>query len=275
MKPELTYELLKELYIDKNMSSGQIAKQLGYGKTWILKKLKQYNLQAQKSQEDRDKAKFQNMANTNLEKYGSISPFGNKEIKEKIAKTVESRYGCSHVTRSSKIRQKIQQTCLERYGSITPFGNKEVQEKIAEAFATGTPQQKCHDTKSLHGSHNISKDEDIIYKILLEYFSADNIERQYQTLKYPYPCDFYIKSLDLYIEYQGTWCHGNEPFNPHNRLHQEIVNRWASRHTEYSDYAVKIWTQRDPEKRKIAKENNLNWVEFFDIDQFNNWLNSL
>ena len=275
MKPELTYELLKELYIDKNMSSGKIAKQLGYGKTWIGKKLKQFGLQDQKSEEDRNKAKYQNMANTNLEKYGSISPFGNKEIQEKIAKTIKSQYGCTHITRSPKIRQKIQQTCLERYGSITPFGNKEVQEKIAEAFASGLPQQKCYDTKSLHSSHNISRDEDIIYELLIEHFSENDVLRQYKSPSYPYPCDFYIKSLDLYIEYQGTWCHGNEPYNPNNRVHQEIVNKWSSKHTEYSDYAVKIWTERDPEKRKIAKENNLNWKEFFSMDELSNWLNSL
>ena len=35
--------------------------------------------------------------------------------------------------------------------------------------------------------------------------------------------------------------------------------------------AIHVWTISDPLKRKIAKENNLNWLEFFTIDQFMTW----
>ena len=42
----------------------------------------------------------------------------------------------------------------------------------------------------------------------------------------------------------------------------------------YKD-AIKVWTIRDPLKRKIAKENNLNWLEFFSIDDFNIWFQSI
>ena len=38
------------------------------------------------------------------------------------------------------------------------------------------------------------------------------------------------------------------------------------KHTNFYDTAIETWTQRDPLKRKTAKENNLNWVEIFSND---------
>ena len=29
---------------------------------------------------------------------------------------------------------------------------------------------------------------------------------------------------------------------------------------------------KDPEKRKCVKEHNLNWIEFFTIDELKDWL---
>lgn len=36
-------------------------------------------------------------------------------------------------------------------------------------------------------------------------------------------------NLDLYIEYQGTWSHGKEPFDKTNQLHRKQVRDWKSR----------------------------------------------
>ena len=85
---------------------------------------------------------------------------------------------------------------------------------------------------------------------------------------YPYNCDFYIKSLDLYIELQGTWVHGSEPYNPENPEHIKIVEFWKSKNTKFYNKAIEIWTIRDVEKRKIASENNLNYIEVFDFETF-------
>lgn len=39
--------------------------------------------------------------------------------------------------------------------------------------------------------------------------------------------------------------------------------------------AIEVWTIRDPLKRETARKNNLNWIEFFTLDEFMNWYNSL
>ena len=40
--------------------------------------------------------------------------------------------------------------------------------------------------------------------------------------------------------------------------------------TKFGSY---IWTINDPLKRNIAKENNLNYLEFFNINELKDWLN--
>lgn len=34
---------------------------------------------------------------------------------------------------------------------------------------------------------------------------------------------------------------------------------------------INVLTIKDPLKRKTAKYNNLNWIEFFNMKQFNEW----
>lgn len=269
---ETTKEQLKYWYIEENLSGKEIAEKLGCCKTWAVKLLKKYNLVEQKSKEDRKRHTFENVAKTNLEKYGSISPLGNEGIKQKSKQTCLKKYGSEHISHSTVIREKIRKTNLEKYGSETPFGNKKIQKKIAEKFSTGKPQQKCNETKRANGTFNTSEDEEQAYHMLVEKFGYTDVFRQHKTKEYPFPCDFYIKSLNLYLEYQGSWVHGGEIYNPSKIEHQKEVNRWQSKGTEYFDYAIKVWTERDPEKRRVAKENHLSWIEFFNLEDLEQWL---
>ena len=83
-----------------------------------------------------------------------------------------------------------------------------------------------------------------------------------------------IPDLDLYIEYQGTWTHGLHPFNENNKEDIDKLNLWKSKNSKYYDNAINTWTIRDVNKRNIAKQNNLNWIEFFNFDNFKKWLNN-
>lgn len=64
-------------------------------------------------------------------------------------------------------------------------------------------------------------------------------------------------------------------FDENNKNHLEVVNLWKSKHSIQYDKAIHVWTVRDPLKRKTAKENNLNWMEFFTMDEFYNWYNKI
>ena len=116
--------------------------------------------------------------------------------------------------------------------------------------------------------------EKYVYETLITKYKE--IQYQYKSDKYPFMCDFYISDLDLYIECQGTWEHGFCPYtgsidNQKQLLKWQRLQNKSKRYT----YAIEIWTVRDPLKREVAKKNKLNWIEFFNMNEFENWFKSL
>lgn len=91
-------------------------------------------------------------------------------------------------------------------------------------------------------------------------------------------CDFYIESLDLYIEINAHWTHGSHAFEgtPEDL---EILKQWRSKQSKYYNNAIAVWTKRDVEKRDLAKKNNINYIEIFSnrqniiIDEIREWIN--
>ena len=153
----------------------------------------------------------------------------------------------------------MKQTCLKKYGVTNPSLSKEIQNKKYETMET-------------NNSFNTSKPEEEIYKLLVEKYGE--VKRQYKSELYPFRCDFYIPSIDIYIEYQGTWSHGKEPYVK-SLEQQEKVKLWESKNTKYYKNAIKTWTIIDPLKRNTAKINNLKWIEFFNMNEFMKWFQDI
>ena len=131
-----------------------------------------------------------------------------------------------------------------------------------------------YDTKKKNHTFNTSKPEEVIYEMLCTKFS--DVKRQYKTKEYPYACDFYVPELKLYIEYQGHWSHGVfkgkalGPYEADNPKHQVALKEMIKRYGK-----MEVWTVRDPKKRALAKKNGLNWKEFFTLEEFTEWFDSL
>ena len=49
-----------------------------------------------------------------------------------------------------------------------------------------------------------------------------------------------------------------------------ILNLWKNKNLSYYDNAITTWTIRDVNKRNIAKQNNLNFIEIWNIEELNN-----
>ena len=198
-------------------------------------------------------------------------------------KTLKYRYGDEHYNNKEKMRN----TCLKKYGKYyvqtRDFKNKAKQtclKKYGKEFSTQVPEKikMNFETKKKNGTLTTSKPEQDIKKYL--YTKFPNVKCQYKSEKYPFACDFYIPELDLYIEYQGYEGHGKEPFDPKNQKHLQQVSIWKQKAKEkerlsnqkssYSRY-IEVWTISDPLKRKTAKNNGLNWIEFFNMQDFMNW----
>lgn len=226
-----------------------------------------FGLQNEKIIEKSKKTKLEKYGNENynnieknkqtcLEKYGVDNIRKTKFCKEKIKQTCLEKYG----EKNYRNPQKHKQTCLEKYGVNSYTQTKEFKNKINWKEAN----IKQIKTKKKNGTIKFSKPENDSYLILKEKYQ--DIQQQYISQLYPFHCDFYIPSLDLYIECNYHWTHGGHPFNPTNIDDINKLNHWKEKNTKFYQSAIKTWTIRDVYKREIAKKNNLKYLEIWNFD---------
>lgn len=207
---------------------------------------------------------------TCLDKYGVEYAFQADEVKQKIQNTIYKHYGVNCAFQADEVKEKIKQTCIEKYGAENPFAS----EYVLNIFKQKKDeiQHKRDLTKKLHGTFEKSKKEDIAYELLKTIYP--NLERSHKDNLYPFKCDFYDKDSNTYIEFQGMWTHGGHPFDPNNIDDINKVKKWKDKSKEINSFgktkdfylgAIKTWTHADPLKREIAKQNKLNYLEFWTI----------
>jgi very-short-patch-repair endonuclease len=68
--------------------------------------------------------------------------------------------------------------------------------------------QKRHQTMKLHGSYKKSSTEDMLYVALCNAYGIDEVQRQVPVLGTRWAIDFYVKSIDTYIQLDGVYWHG-------------------------------------------------------------------
>ena len=191
-----------------------------------------------------------------------------KEIHNKIKETCLKKYGVDNTSKVDEIKQKIKNTFINKYGVDNPMKCDEIKNK----FNWDSMIINQIKSKRKNNTFNKSKLEDLSYDLLKEKYI--DIIRQYRSELYPFNCDFYIPSLDLYIECNYGWTHCDHPFNENNKEDQLILKSWEDKNTNYYNNAINTWTIRDVNKRNIAKQNNLNYIEFWNINELKNWLNN-
>ena len=100
---------------------------------------------------------------------------------------------------------------------------------------------------------------------------------QYIDDRYPFHVDFYIPSLDLFIELNIHWHHGKQPYIESSIDCKNQLNIWNIKSKSSQNYknAINTWTKRDVIKRNTAKENNLNYIECFNEKDIINLKNKL
>lgn len=210
---------------------------------------------------------------TCLERYGTDNPSKSEEVKEQMKQTNLERYGVAWTCLNDDVTAKRQETNKKKYGGISPFCSKEVQAKSRQQFlqqhgvTNAMHVQKFRDkvieTKRQNGTFCTSKSEDILYEILVEVFGADDVKRQYRSEVYPFACDFYILSRDMYIELNGHWSHADHWYDDSSEEDKKLAQLWKDRGTLYYQHNLRVWTQRDVLKRQTAQEHHLNYVVFW------------
>jgi hypothetical protein len=199
----------------------------------------------------------QKIEETNLKKFGFKSNLSSQDTKQKRIATFLKKYGVDNAAKSdivkdkareswslksenekkeitskqkvanhskseeerSEIRQKIKATLTERYGVTCPFQLQSSKVKANSPEAC----KKRFDTMRKNESFRKSKPEEVLYHLLCERFGEESVMRQVTLHNTRWPIDFYIKTIDTYVQYDGVYWHG------HGRALEEVAEHKTSR----------------------------------------------
>lgn len=226
---------------------------------------------------------------TNLKRYGCKSSLQNADVRERQKATMMARYGVEYSTQSPSVKSKVKQTCLQRYGVENPRQSCEIDDKIKQTsqerygvdyvVQSSVVKAKANATKRLRGTFNTSKPADMVGQMLRSIFGVDDVMCEYDGDKrYPFHCDFYIKSRDLFIEMNLFVSHGGHFFNLDSFEDLKKVSVWREKalKSKFYENMMHVWTVSDVLKRETARKFGLNYLTFwkFDLSDFYEWLDA-
>lgn len=230
-----------------------------------------------------EECRNQKSIETQIVLYGGIG-LGGEATKQKAMATNLVRHGGKNVMDDAMVRAKLGETNRKLYGGISPFSSAKVRydaqkksrAELIEAMklykATGqTDDFVCE-----------SHAEFIAFKYLVDRFGADDVFCQYGVhpydVRYPYNCDLYVKSLDLFIELNFYFVHGRHWFDETN--HDDVLRLKHLQESEKrkNQKAAKVWAVEDVAKRKKAAESGIRYLVFWyknqnhrGLEEFETW----
>lgn len=205
---------------------------------------------------------------------------GLKYTDEELSIIKEKKYAKSsqtHISRDPEAKAATYEKYKKTLDAIPKAEKQAYIAKRQQTKANYTEEQKQHyrdaitRTKRLHNTFNTSKPEIELYNILISKYGKDDVLKQYKDRRYPFCCDFYIKSLDTFIELNGHFTHGPHQYDEENEQDRKLVAKYKSKDPYYinskgktvkSYYQVilRIWTEKDPEKLTYVTKNNLKMI---------------
>ena len=264
-KVEISKELLEQLYFKENMSIRKIAKKLETTVKVIDRFFKNYGLEKDPQRQFVGKDGIYKVI---LKNYSQEAVYDLYIKQNKSNEDLQTLWGCKEGTVSkvlahynihkdkARANEIAFQKKFEKWGSEASYNEYMVAKAIAVRKANGT--------------QTTSETELNIYNLLSAYFGHDDVIRFFRDIRYSnktgykFQCDFYIKSLDIFIEYQGNWTHGFKPFTKSIDCLKQL-EEWKKRavKSKYYAEAIDVWTRRDVEKLAAVKANHLKFISIY------------
>lgn len=164
---------------------------------------------------------------TSLKKFGSVSPMQVEEHKKLRRKNNVEKYGVENVIQIAAVKTKRIETFMKRYGVKSALAIPEVYARVNWQEAV----RKNHESMKRNNSYRKSKAEDRMHELLVELFGVNDIERQHKPIGTNWPIDFYVKSIDVWIQVDGVYWHGlDRPLEEHIKSgsprSESIIGKW-------------------------------------------------
>lgn len=202
-----------------------------------------------------------------------------KEEKEKQLQTLLLKYRVTNPSQITEVRQKlkdmhasgewlkkVKQTNLDRYGNSNYNNPDKFLNTKLERYGNKNYNNpsKMVETKRKNRSFNTSKIEETLNIYLINKYGKEDVFRNFnKDPRYPFAVDFYIKSLDLFIELNIHPCHYFKPYN--KELYKEELEKLKekSKTSDYYKNIIYVWTISDPLKQETALKNGLNYKTYY------------
>lgn len=217
-----------------------------------------------------EETRIRKLEETQLTLYGGIG-LGGHAAKSKAYNTNIEKYGTFNPMKSKVVQERLTQTNSTKYGGMSPFSSAEVRQKATlsrNAVAYSQLEQFAKDGIVENVTCFKSVGEMIMFRELVNKFGKNDVFFQYGVhpfdKRYPYNCDFYIKSFDLFIELNAHYCHHTHWFDSTN--HDDVLRRdnILTYGKKRSKDSLRVWCGTDVKKRETARRNNLNFLVFWD-----------
>lgn len=139
---------------------------------------------------------------TSLEKYGVEHSFASHEVIEKIKDSNFKKYGHEAYTQTEDFKLKSKATNLKNHGVEYTLQRADV----VSSINWKNRARKRHQTMKTLGLYTSSLCEDKFYDFLCENFDEDNVSRR--IIVDSHEIDFYISSINTYVQFDGIYWHG-------------------------------------------------------------------
>lgn len=233
-------DLVKELYINQRLKPSIVAHKLGITREEFDKISMEYDLK-----EEKNKLRKQTM----IDRYGSISPFGNKDVINKSKITKLEKYG----NESYNNRTKAEITNLNRYGTKSPLANKEIYNKTRESNKNNHNGKLAWNTQKSINNHN--------YKLIKEKSLKTIKEKQNMTSPIQY--SFTEEQRQIILNKENFDNYIKERYDNHKSA-KMIYEELNIQHSVFYNYFYKYkLNEKYTFKKSSSKEEYeiINWLK--------------
>ena len=225
-----------------------------------------------------------------LSAYGSTNPLDAPGARLKSQMTCMAHWGSSTFLGSEERRrrqceflEKRRTTWRKHWGTDHPFQSVTFRQHSLEMFGYDNPMhdldicKKPMQTKVARHCVASSRTERLLFERLSFQFGADDVAYQFHDdARYPFICDFYIRSLDMFVELNAFFTHGGHWFDAMSEVDVAEVDRCLNNMCDHPLYASKlyVWCYDDVRKRECACDRHLRYAVFWrnDLRDVDEWM---
>jgi len=154
----------------------------------------------------------------------------NEEWQKKLKETVSKKYGVNNVSSLEWVKKKKISTTRKNYGVDNPQQNQNIKNRTIQTYC------------EKHSNTWMSKPEKDFRIFLEKKFGKENIKVQ-QLIENKWSVDFYIISLDTYVQFDGVYWHGLdrnlEEIKSSEKIRDKaIYNKWV-KDRQLDEYILK------------------------------------